>query len=396
MNHKLFYQDAYLQSFQANIVRQDQDNNGNWYVLLSQTAFYPTGGGQPFDTGTLNHARVINVEEIDGEIYHYIDRKIEDLLVEGRVEWERRFDHMQQHAGQHILSAAFVELTGYETVSFHLGSELLTIDLNTTELTQQELEKVEFLANEIILENRTIQTKWVTKNEVAQYPLRKQLSVTENIRLVIIPDFDYNGCGGTHPSSTGQVSSIKILDWERQKEKVRVYFVCGARVRKQLQQKHSVLKEVGKLVSSSEQLMVETVQKLLSRNGEQDKTISELREQLLLFEAQKVLQGNLEGSIITHLFHNRSIQELQKLARHIIASTNEENIVLLVTENEDLVQMVFACGSDSSFNMNSLMKEVLPIIQGKGGGSPVLAQGGGKKIVSGKEIIQQALKVISK
>jgi alanyl-tRNA synthetase len=396
MKNKLFYRDAYLQSFHAKIVSQDQDENDNWYVILDQTAFYPTGGGQPFDTGTLNHARVINVEEIDGEIYHYIDNKIEDSFIVGKVEWERRFDHMQQHAGQHILSAAFAEITGYETVSFHMGKELLTIDLNTTELNQQELEKVESLANEIILENRPIHTKWVTKDEINQYSLRKQLSVTENIRLVIIPDFDYNGCGGTHPSSTGQVSSIKILDWERQKNKVRVYFVCGARVRKQLQQKHDVLKEVGQLVSSSEQIMVETVQKLMTRNGELDKTIGELREQLLLFEAQDLLRNNQEGSIITNLFQNRTIQELQKLARHIVGSSNEETIVLLVTENEDLLQLVFACGSNSPFNMNILMKEVLPIIQGKGGGSVIVAQGGGKKIVSGEEILQHALNVLNK
>ena len=139
--------------------------------------------------------------------------------VEGVLDWERRFDHMQQHAGQHILSAAFVELFGFPTVSFHLGKEVVSIDLDVEDVSSEQLNAVEKLANDIILENRLIEIKWVTEDELHHYPLRKQLAVTDEIRLVIIPDFDYNGCGGTHPSSTGQVSALKILSTEKHEVK---------------------------------------------------------------------------------------------------------------------------------------------------------------------------------
>lgn len=141
---------------------------------------------------------------------------------------------MQQHCGQHILTAAFVELLNIPTVSFHLGSELVTIDLATEQLTDEQLALVEKRANEIILENRPIETKWITKEELPNFPLRKDVSVDEDIRLVIIPDYDYNGCGGTHPTSTGQVSTIKIMGTEKMKKNIRVSFVCGNRVLKQL------------------------------------------------------------------------------------------------------------------------------------------------------------------
>ncbi|WP_313897576.1 alanyl-tRNA editing protein [Bacillus litorisediminis] len=161
------------------------------------------------------------MEDREGEIRHYLEKPIPDISqpVIGQIDWDRRFDHMQQHAGQHILSAAFEELFHMKTVSFHLGTEVLTIDLDTSELTEDIALQAENLANQIILENRPIETKWVTEEEAKKYRLRKELSVTDQIRLVIIPDFDYNGCGGTHPSSTGQVGSIKILNWEKQRKK---------------------------------------------------------------------------------------------------------------------------------------------------------------------------------
>lgn len=229
MEQKLYYQDAYLQTFSAKVRKQTQDESGNWFVVLDRTAFYPTGGGQPFDIGTLNDIQVLNVEEIEGEIRHYIDRPIAETeeKIFGVIDWQRRFDHMQQHAGQHILSATFEELFEFETVSFHLGKEVLTIDLNTDELKEEQAQQVEIRANQIILENQPIDTRWVNSAELSQYKLRKRISVTEDIRLVIIPDFDYNGCGGTHPNSTGQVGSLKILDWERQKRKFEFNLYVG-------------------------------------------------------------------------------------------------------------------------------------------------------------------------
>lgn len=391
MTEKLYYQDVYIKDFTTNAVKQAQDEMGNWYVILAETAFYPTGGGQPNDMGTLNGTNVINVEEIDGEIRHFVGKKLEqtdDII--GVLNWERRFDHMQQHAGQHILTAAFVELFQFETVSFHLGMETATIDLNTQNLTLEMVKQVEDRANEILRENRPIDTKWVTKEEALQYKLRKELSVAEDIRLVIIPDYDYNGCGGTHPSTTGQVSAIKVLDWEKQKKQIRVRFVCGDRVLKQLHEKHEVLLDLSRHLSSPEKDMSAAVQKLLNTNKELGKTIEELNDQLLQHEAEALISEATDWNgklVVSKVFHNRTVKQLQKLAKMIIDQA-ENYHVFFVAENDQQLQFICVRDATSGISMNSIVKEVLPLINGKGGGSDVSAQGGGEAAISGEELMK--------
>ncbi|MGJ7920162.1 alanyl-tRNA editing protein [Neobacillus sp. LXY-4] len=398
MEHKLYYQDPYIQSFLANLTKQAQDENGNWYVVLDQTAFYPTGGGQPFDTGTIQQINVVNVEEIEGEIRHYLESPLpnQNDKIQGTIDWTRRFDHMQQHAGQHILSAAFEELFDFQTVSFHLGSELLTIDLDTEELSEEQASKVEERANQIILENRPIQPTWVSPEEAGQYPLRKQLSVSEDIRLVIIPDFDYNGCGGTHPHSTGQVGSIKIVDWERQRKKIRVQFVCGNRVRTQLAEKHKVLKSLSPLLNAPESEMAAAVKKILDSLKETDKALEEAQEALLKFEAAELLQHKTvikNKQIIGAVFENRSIQELQKLGRMLVSQSNEI-IVILVSQTDQRLQLVCARGENAGGNMKQLIASLLQAINGKGGGNETFAQGGGEAVLSGEQLLNRALEQI--
>lgn len=397
MEHKLYYEDPYRKSFSAKILRQAQDDAGQWYVILNQTAFYPTGGGQPHDTGTLNEIKVTNVEEINGEIRHYIASSLvtTDSELQGNIDWLRRFDHMQQHAGQHILSAAFEELFDFPTISFHLGAEVLTIDLETDQLTEEQAQQAEQRANEIILENRPIQPTWVSPEQAAKYPLRKQLSVSEDIRLVIIPDYDYNGCGGTHPSSTGQVGSLKILDWERQKKKIRVQFVCGNRVLSQLHQKQAVLKALSPLLNAPEAEMVKTTQKILDAAKEKDKALEEAREALLQYEALELIQGAaLTGKKVIHkLFQNRTIQELQKLGRAISAQA-PDNMAILVSESPEKIQLVCARGENVQASMKILIGELLPQINGKGGGNDLLAQGGGEPSMSGQQLLDRALEII--
>src|SRR5690349_4861024 len=202
MKNKLYYTDPYLKTFQTTVEQIGYDHAG-FYIVLTETAFYATGGGQPSDTGTINDISVIQVEEIDGQIRHYLAEELPDTIetVIGNIDWERRFDHMQQHAAQHVLSRAFVELFHIDTVSFHLGTDICTIDLDIENLTEKTALQAESLANNIIFENRPITPKWVTKEEVQFLPLRKQPTVSENIRIVIVKDFDYNACGGVHPAS---------------------------------------------------------------------------------------------------------------------------------------------------------------------------------------------------
>lgn len=389
INAKLYYADPYIQTFHAEVLKQERDQQGNWFVVLNQTAFYPTGGGQPFDTGTIAGQKVINVEEIEGEIRHYLDAPLANISqVEAMIDWDRRFDHMQQHLGQHILSAAFEQLFDYETIGFHLGNEIVTIDLDTDVLTLAEVEKVEELANRIILENRSIEVKWVTEAELSQYPLRKETKVKENIRLVIIPDFDYNGCGGTHPKSTGEVRAIKILDWERQKKKVRLQFICGDRVIKQLGNKQKVLLQLTKLLNAPEQDMEQAAVRLLEQRKTVEKLVEGLKEELLEYEAKDLIEKHRTSQVIHEVFQERTIQELQKLARMIIAK-NEHAIVLLVSEQGDRLQLVCARGSARTENMKNLAQSAFTLMNGKGGGNDSFAQGGGPAQISGYELIGQ-------
>ena len=391
MDHKLYYKDAYQKSARTKVLKRERDTDNRWYAVLEETIFYPTGGGQPHDTGRINGMDVTDVEEVDGEIRHYVAEASLEVGKDAELEidWSRRFDFMQQHSGQHVLTASFVELLDIQTVSFHLGKELVSIDLDTSRISEEQLNEVEALANSVILENRPIETKWVTKEELVDYPLRKQVSVEEDIRLVIIPDFDYNGCGGTHPSSTGQIGSLKILDTEMMKGKVRVHFVCGNRVLSQLHSKQKNLKELTRLLSASESGLAQAAQILLENSKKLEKSLEEAKDQLLSVEAKELVESLDYGNdTIERVFKNRTIQELQKLARLAAAQSPQIKIVFIV-ENGDLLQFVVARGEENPSSMKQLAAQILPLINGKGGGSESFAQGGGEASLTGKELLEK-------
>ncbi len=388
MTKKLFYQNPNLQHFSAEIIRQEAD-----YVVLSETAFYPTGGGQPHDTGYLNAVEVVGVELVDDEIRHYLSKPLISSKVEGKLNWDRRFDHMQQHCGQHILSAAFDELYHYKTVSFHLGKDNVTIDLDTENITLEQLASVEKLANQIILENRPIETKWVTEEELASYPLRKPTKVKEDIRLVIIPDYDYNACGGTHPTSTGQVGQLTIVRTEKQKKYTRVEFLCGHRIIEHFSRKELVLNDLISTLSSPESQLVESVRTLLNSNKQLERKLNEIQEKLLSYEA-KEFSEQLKDTIVTANYQNRSIHSLQKLAK-LVVEQNPQLVCFLASENEEKLQIVGARGTERAENMNEIIKTLLATIKGRGGGNASFAQGGGECTITGEELIHQAISLIS-
>ena len=304
---------------------------------------------------------------------------------------------MQQHAGQHLLSAAFEELFSYKTKSFHLGKEVSTIDLDINEITEQEVLEAETLVNRIILENRKIETKWVTQEELSDYPLRKELSVSENIRLVIIPEFDYNGCGGTHPHSTSGAASLKILSLEKQKNMIRVSFVAGNRVLKQLHEKQQVVSELSSLLNAPQNGMAEAVTRMLGQSKEQAKELKEMKEKLLEYEATalfsktEVISGR---TILKSVFQNKEMAELQSIARKLVSARDDIN-VFLVAENAGKLQFVGARGSKSNMNMKSIAKEVFAFINGKGGGKENFIQGGGETTVTGEKLIEEISRIIS-
>jgi alanyl-tRNA synthetase len=375
MTKKLYYDNAYHSKFEAIVTKSEAD-----FIVLNETAFYPTSGGQPFDTGFINGRQVTNVEEVDREIRHYLNGAIPiGTKVEGCIDWERRFDHMQQHAGQHILTAAFVELFDYQTISFHLGSEKVTIDLDVESISPLELQYAENLANRIILEQREIVTKWITQEEVSQYPLRKDLSVEENIRLVIIPEFDYNGCGGTHPRNTGEVQAIKILGAERQKKKTRVEFVCGNRVLKQLQEKTAAISKLTALLNAPQSELEKAAIRVIDRNKSLEKELKIKQDTILRYQANELVKETVQiagQKIVKNVFEDKSLQELQTLAKYVLAIEPDVNVIFVSTINEKLQ---FVCQRElASLNMKNISQSVLPVINGKGGGNEKQAQGGGE------------------
>lgn len=393
MKDRLYYQDVYQQSFTASITQRGSEADGTPYVVLSQTAFYPTGGGQPGDHGTLGHIQVLDVEETEGEIHHRLSEQLPEEWdqVQGQIDWNRRFDHMQQHAGQHILSAAFIEVAQAETLAFHMGTERVTIDVRLDELHEELWQQVERRANEIILENRPIIARFVDEQELAKLPLHKQPTVTENIRLVIIPEFDYNPCGGTHPSRTGEVGLIKILGWERHRGNIRLEFLCGWRAMRDYTQKQRRLNEAARLLGTNEADLVTQVDRLLSERDSLKQTLLEKERQLLEEEVRQAIVHAVplgHYRLIQKVFADRTIQQLQQFAHQVNAQAAD--VLTLLAATGEKQQLVFARGQDVPVAMNELMKETLPLITGKGGGSPAIAQGGGQSNLPAEEVLAHA------
>ena len=381
MKHLLYYNDAYIQQFDATVTNS-REHDGRAYVVLSNTAFYPTGGGQPHDTGTLNGVAVTDVEKVGDDIRHYVSAPVTGDVT-GQIDWTRRFDFMQQHAGQHILTAAFVELFNIQTTSFHLGSETVTIDVDVAAVTDEQLAQAEARANDIILQNRPIETKWITADELGDYSLRKDVAVEGDIRLVIIPDFDYNGCGGTHPSSTGQVQMLKILHVEKMKKQTRIHFVCGQRVLQQLAMRKRVLTDVARQLSVPEIDAATALQKVMNSSKQTDKKL----QALLDAQLDSVVAQLAKNTIAAQAFDDLSMQQLQKIARAVVTQ-NADAQVFLASHVDGKIQVVAARGENVTRSMKDITAHVLPLINGKGGGNDQFVQGGGEPLLAAAQVVE--------
>lgn len=393
MNDRLYYQDVDLQTFEADVIKRGVEADGTAYVVLNQTAFYPTGGGQPCDTGTIEGVAVTDVEEVDGEIRHRLEAPLPEKTqrVTVRIDWDRRFDHMQQHTGQHILSATFIKLADAQTVAFHLGRDHVTIDVALSELTPELIEKAERQANQVVLENRPIDARFVTAEELEQLPLTKQPTVSENIRVVIIPDYDYNPCGGTHPKTTGEVGPIKIIGWERRRGNIRIQFLCGWRALADYTRKQHLLQDLTRMMTTSEAEIADMLQRLLAEKEALKDSLQQKETELLTYEAARYLKEAAElgnARVVQASFTGRSMQELQQLARTL--TSQDEHVIALLATTTDKLQLVFARGAQVAAPMNQLLKETLPLIDGKGGGNPAMAQGGGAPTVAADAVLDHA------
>ncbi len=393
MTQRLYYNDSFLLDFTANVVDvQELRRNGNqscWAAKLDRTAFYPTSGGQPFDTGTINtqsksgvalEAAVEDVyEDEQGDVWHRLN-KVLPLAAEvrGIIHAERRRDHMQQHTGQHLLSAAFVQILSAKTVSFHLGEQLSTIDFDIAAISHDDLVRVERLANEIISEDRPIAIRYATREQAQSMGVRKLPEREGEIRLIDIENFDLNACGGTHARSTGQIGGLLLRRTEKVKQGLRVEFVCGLRAVRTARQDFELLSDASGLYPcapadlpgnvSKQREEFRIVQKREARILEE---IAELKAAQLLREIPADSNGR---KLVIQIFPDRDASFIKLLAQRL--TRENQNVVALLGGTIPSPAVVFARSSNLGFDLGTLLRELVTAAGGRGGGGKDFAQGG--------------------
>ncbi|HEY1011874.1 MAG TPA: alanyl-tRNA editing protein, partial [Herpetosiphonaceae bacterium] len=339
MTERLYFADAYQRAFSARIVAR-AERGGRQAVALDRSAFYPEGGGQPPDAGTLNGVAVLDVQAEDGVVWHSLERPLDGDEVEGEIDWARRFDHMQQHHGQHLLSAAFETVAGLRTVSFHLGAEAATIDLDG-HLGPEAARQAEDWVNHVIWADYPVAARFVSAEELAALPLRKPPAVDGPVRVVSVERIDYSACGGTHPRSTGGVGLLHVRRWERRGDTTRVEFVCGGRALRDLRLKHAILSGVAGSMSIGLDQVEAAVERLRAAEESSRKQLAQAQEQLLESEGRTLVEhaARIRGMpVVRRVFRDRPADHVRLLARAIAAAGG----VALLGLRADKPQLIFA------------------------------------------------------
>jgi alanyl-tRNA synthetase len=381
MTDRLYYHDSFLYDFDARVI-ETLERDGCHAVVLDRTAFYPTSGGQVFDTGVmLADGKEVAISEVadeeDGRILHFAAGPIvAGTTIHGTINATRRLDHVQQHSGQHVLSAAFIRLFNMPTVSFHMGEESCTIDLETNGLSAEQAQNAERLANEVIAEDRPVIVRFVPLEEARQMGLRKlPPKQTGDLRLINISDFDLCACGGTHVRATGQIGSILLRKAEKVKQGVRLEFVCGLRAVNMARKDYATLTEAASLYSSHIHDVPEQIRKAMAEVKASGKTQHKLLEELAeLYAGQMLAQVSSGNQVITQFFPERDAVFIKLLAQKLTAGKTP--VIALLAAGAGQPTLVFAQSPGQKSNMGQLMKEAMAQLGGRGGGSADMAQGG--------------------
>ncbi len=405
MTDRLYYRDSFLHEFEGQIteVVPVADINGRHGVYLDRTAFYPTSGGQVYDTGWISSAEssakvpVVEVAETeDGRVVHYIEADkapLQGTRIRGLIDPVRRRDHMQQHSGQHVLSAAFIRLFNLPTVSFHMGEDACSIDLDTPTLTAKQVEETEALANQIVQENRPVEIKFVTQSAAQEMGLRKPPRTDKDeLRLINIQDFDLSACGGTHVQNTGQIGCILLRKTERVRQGWRVEFVCGQRAVATARLDYTALTEAAALYSGHIRDVPQQVRKFQEEVRSANKAGERLLEELAELHAARLLAEvtPINGrKVIARVNKERDLAFIRLLAQKL--TRLELNVVALLGSEAGLISLVFAQSKGMPFDMGALLKETLAKLGGRGGGSKDMAQGG----LPGAEGLEAALEALA-
>ena len=396
VTERLYYSDSHLIEFEARVVDVSDRVSGWTALVLDRTAFYPTGGGQPSDTGTLNGVRVVEcIDDGDKGVLHVVQGAAPGRgdVVRGRVDWSRRLDHMQQHTGQHILSQALVTLFNAPTRSFRVLEASCQIDVELNNPTTEVIERAVELANNVIWEDRAIAIRNVTSGEASELPLRKEPARDGDLRLIEIDGFDLTPCGGTHAYRTGEVGMIAVRSWERAKGLTRIEFVAGVRALADYRKANKSAREVAALFSTGRDDAPQVAAQMVEEHKELNRRIRVLEELAAEGEAEKLLATARDG-VVVHTFEGRDAESLKKLAHALIASPR--TTALLASRDKDTARLVFARSADAVGDMNALMREACALLDGRGGGKPEMAQGGGKKVERLADALTHALTLLNR
>jgi alanyl-tRNA synthetase len=384
---RLYYNDAYLREFTARILTCDAIPpdvaagrvQQAWAVTLDRTALYPTSGGQPHDLGKLGDANILEVRDDGDEILHIIDRELPVGPVAGCVDSPRRFDHMQQHTGQHLLSAIFQERFGLATVSFHLGEDFSTIDLHGPEPSEEIFEGVERFTNKIIFEDRPIVIRYATQEQLAEMGARKQVQREGLLRVIEIPGADLQPCGGTHVASTGQIGTLLIRRRGKIRLVWRIEFVCGARAERAARADFRHLRDLAQQLNCAPEEALSATKRLLAERDAHFAALRATVQQLAIAEAELTLQQFPENAD-KHRVVDRIVENAQPefLSQFATAMAKHEKVIALVAASETgdlLFAQRTAVGPASGHDMSALLKRVLAEVGGKGGGTKDFARG---------------------
>lgn len=375
---RLYYDDAFMRDFFAEVVSCEPMTHAvspAWGVTLDQTALYPTSGGQPHDFGRIGKANVLDVRDEGDEILHVVDQPLEAGEVQCCIDWPRRFDHMQQHTGQHLLSAMFQERFGRPTVSFHLGADLSSIDLRGPEPSEEILEGGERAANEIIFEDRPVTIRYGTAEDLAQLGVRKEVERAGILRAVEIERADLQPCGGTHVKSTGQIGTLLVRRCTKMRQDWRVEFVCGARAERAAREDYLRIRAAAEKLGCAAEELAPSVDRLLADRDSHFKRTRALLQRLAELESAQVLQDtqpNRDGiRIVCRVLSGVEPEFLGFLATEI--ATHDRSIALLI--RTECGHVIFAQHRSAGKDMSTLLKEVLGKVGGKGGGTLDFARG---------------------
>jgi alanyl-tRNA synthetase len=396
---RLYYDDSFLREFDAQVVScepaANREGRPTYEILLDSTAFYPTSGGQPHDSGRLDDAEVLDVRDDGEEIVHVVDRGFSLGKVHGCIHWARRLDHMQQHTGQHLLSAIFQERFGLATVSFHLGSEVSTIDLRGQEPTDAMLEGAERAANEVIFDDRQVTVRYGTAEKLAQLGVRKEVDRTGILRAIEIEGVDLQPCGGTHIHRTSQIGVTLVRRCSKIRQDWRVEFVCGRRTERVARADAKLLQEVAEKLGCASEDVVESAERVVGERDAHFKSARVALQRLAEAEASLTLQREPQGPgglrVVAQVFQDEG--DAEYLGGYARALAKTEGTVALLARMP-CGHLIFAQHPSVGKDMSAVLKQVAQEFGGKGGGTRDFARGKLNDAALGEKALARARELV--